>query len=703
MISNWLNNYILLLLLTFSAGKIAAQDSYCASTDPVTGEITLTWHWDSYATVSSYKVKWGISVTNPTDSITLPVSGPDISYTIPLATGTNGLANQYYFHLTGSGSIPPLDIVFSNILLTVTPFAPGIARLSWNEVFYPNAGTYHVERYDNTFWNTLADVVIPGPVSSPFVYNDTVTFPFCSFSLIKYRIAFEQTGASTCTAVSNTGSGTFKDETQPKAPLTDTVSIYNDPLGTNTAAIILGWTNSPSGDVIGYQIYRSVTATGSFDSIGYVSSGVNQYIDLTAVPCFYKQEYYYAIVSTDGCKNGTPNIYHAISPHNLVLDLITVDPCERIAHLSWNNYDNMPGGIGGYIIYRQINLGSIVAIDTVNNATTSYTDSTRFVNGTRYEYYVRAYSATGAGSSSSCINQITYSGPLVPDTLYIKQASVVNNSSVEVKYYYSPQDTIRQLLLERADTPAGPFIPVDSISASGNDFLPPNGTMTDPTAKVNNQSYVYRLTVMTVNCIKPIKYSDNTARTIYLTCDKAGSSTFQLKWNEYGNWYMSAEGYEVFRLLNGSPDPNWVPVPVTTPPFEYTDDLQSVEPGVQVCYYIVSRENAGNPIAPDASSTSNTACAIQEPVFDMPNAFRPDGIYNRFFKPVTAYVETASFEMQIFNKWGQMIFETNDIFNGWNGTVNGILAPCDVYVYRVAYKSVMGNSYEKRGMVTLLR
>jgi gliding motility-associated-like protein len=86
----------------------------------------------------------------------------------------------------------------------------------------------------------------------------------------------------------------------------------------------------------------------------------------------------------------------------------------------------------------------------------------------------------------------------------------------------------------------------------------------------------------------------------------------------------------------------------------------------------------------------------------MPNAFNPGG-HNRRFRPVSAFVDATGFSMLIFNQWGQQIFETNDIFNGWDGNVNGEEAPSGVYIYKISYKSSQGDTFETKGLVTLLR
>jgi len=71
-----------------------------------------------------------------------------------------------------------------------------------------------------------------------------------------------------------------------------------------------------------------------------------------------------------------------------------------------------------------------------------------------------------------------------------------------------------------------------------------------------------------------------------------------------------------------------------------------------------------------------------------PNAFTPnsDGI-NDEFKPVTNSMDISYFSLAIYNRWGALIYQTNDISQGWNGTFNGEPCAHGAYVYKIAYSN----------------
>ncbi len=81
----------------------------------------------------------------------------------------------------------------------------------------------------------------------------------------------------------------------------------------------------------------------------------------------------------------------------------------------------------------------------------------------------------------------------------------------------------------------------------------------------------------------------------------------------------------------------------------------------------------------------------------IPTAFAPKGV-NKVWKPVTHFVDKSDYNLKIYNRWGNLLFETNDDTVGWDG--NG--APNDVYVYLIEYKNSRGEYTQLKGTFTLL-
>jgi gliding motility-associated-like protein len=89
---------------------------------------------------------------------------------------------------------------------------------------------------------------------------------------------------------------------------------------------------------------------------------------------------------------------------------------------------------------------------------------------------------------------------------------------------------------------------------------------------------------------------------------------------------------------------------------------------------------------------------------NMPNAFSPNGDnVNDLYGPVYD-CPVNDFSMTIFNRWGEKVFETNNIEQIWDGTFMGKEQPIGVFIYKVNYKDSLKN--EKKfitGKVTLIR
>ena len=84
----------------------------------------------------------------------------------------------------------------------------------------------------------------------------------------------------------------------------------------------------------------------------------------------------------------------------------------------------------------------------------------------------------------------------------------------------------------------------------------------------------------------------------------------------------------------------------------------------------------------------------------IPSAFNPHGTNRVFY----IYGEGLSdFKMMIFTRWGEKIYESNDINQGWDGKLNNKLQPGGVYIYRISYKDAYNKQDIKYGEVTLLK
>ncbi|WP_439697099.1 gliding motility-associated C-terminal domain-containing protein [Mucilaginibacter sp. AW1-7] len=101
-------------------------------------------------------------------------------------------------------------------------------------------------------------------------------------------------------------------------------------------------------------------------------------------------------------------------------------------------------------------------------------------------------------------------------------------------------------------------------------------------------------------------------------------------------------------------------------------------------------------------SKANLAIIQLDNYIFIPNAFSPngDGINDTFKVTIT---NIKAYHIRIFNRWGQQLFESNDINNSWDGMYKGQAVPFGVFYYELKSISNNGNKISRGGCVTLLR
>jgi gliding motility-associated-like protein len=87
---------------------------------------------------------------------------------------------------------------------------------------------------------------------------------------------------------------------------------------------------------------------------------------------------------------------------------------------------------------------------------------------------------------------------------------------------------------------------------------------------------------------------------------------------------------------------------------------------------------------------------------EIPNAFtpNPDDV-NDCFRIL--HNRISDFKIQVFNRAGQTVFQSNDPDFCWNGVWNGNPVPEGVYIYRIEARSYNGAPFDVRGTVTIFR
>ena len=119
------------------------------------------------------------------------------------------------------------------------------------------------------------------------------------------------------------------------------------------------------------------------------------------------------------------------------------------------------------------------------------------------------------------------------------------------------------------------------------------------------------------------------------------------------------------------------------------------------CYRIQSIEGP-NVYGQGATAFSNISCITREPLVWIPTAMVYQGVNNEF-KPVLGFIDFSTYEMEIYNKWGEMLFKTNEADSGWDGTYNGQVVPEDYYRYIISFNDGGGKPFVEEGTMYMVR
>jgi len=125
----------------------------------------------------------------------------------------------------------------------------------------------------------------------------------------------------------------------------------------------------------------------------------------------------------------------------------------------------------------------------------------------------------------------------------------------------------------------------------------------------------------------------------------------------------------------------------------------SASPTVETIYYVIGSNGpgAGCKDMDSVKVSITTDC----PDLYIPNGFSPNGDGNNDLYFI--YGDIGTIQLFIYNRWGQLIFETNDQTKGWDGTFKGKELESGVYAYKLIITDVKNNATLLTGNITLMR
>ncbi|NOQ75747.1 MAG: PKD domain-containing protein [Crocinitomix sp.] len=100
-----------------------------------------------------------------------------------------------------------------------------------------------------------------------------------------------------------------------------------------------------------------------------------------------------------------------------------------------------------------------------------------------------------------------------------------------------------------------------------------------------------------------------------------------------------------------------------------------------------------------------TLVVVQEHLIFVPNVITPDGTnLNEVFLPYFTGIDVYNYHLTIYNRWGELVFESYDLNTGWNGTFNDVIVQDGVYIWHILVGDIDTEFMrEYHGHVSVLR
>jgi gliding motility-associated-like protein len=129
-----------------------------------------------------------------------------------------------------------------------------------------------------------------------------------------------------------------------------------------------------------------------------------------------------------------------------------------------------------------------------------------------------------------------------------------------------------------------------------------------------------------------------------------------------------------------------------------TGTTVSASPKNTTTYTVTGIKN-GCPMSSFVTVNVSEEC---DPTFYIPNSFTPNADGRNDVFEVYGNLIT-NFQIKIFNRWGELFFESDDINRGWDGKYQNEDVQEDVYVYLITYAGTSSNNISLRGKVSVIR
>jgi len=674
----------------FSA--VNAPEIRCISVN-ANGFVTVTWipPSDPSNEFVEYALFSANSITGPYTSTPILGIGTSTFTDVTLANSSV----QYYFiqsvYNDGSGLQNSNSSDTGQTMLPIfSAVTDSTCSITWNAIFTPNipssTGVYTIFRRIGTVgpYTSIATTNYGNET-----FNDS--FKVCTDS-IYYRIDIgDQLGCVSSSAILE---DLFEDNTAPAPPVIDSITV--NPV---TKQVDLVWKPSTSPDTDGYLVIYYDKATAQYLPQSTIYGRFNTtYTETSPVIDPELDNQQFTVAAFDSCANPNPNTSAGAPDHRTIYLKITPNNCENTVTLDWTPYLAWLD-LEGYEILVSVNNNPYQVAITLADTDSTYTHS-KTSSLDVYCYKIRAFNTAKTRTSTSNEKCALSNSLIIPKKQYFKQITVEDNNSLHIISLTDTTLPVEKYALMRSLEPIYNFYEVDRISFKKQEII----ELYDYEANVNETPYFYRIGI--IDTCGLITYVSNPVSSMFLEGSMDDDSlNVKLNWNTYTGWDTVNSGvanFNIYQVLDGNRTLlKTVPKSVTDYKFTISSNIKD---GANFCYEIEAREDSGNVFNQADSVLSNRVCFTRNLNVFVPNAFRPNGTENLVFKPVISFGNLSTYQMIIYDRWGQSVYETNNVEKGWDGvSTNGKTAPFGPYVYWIKISNFSGSTFTKKGTFVLLR
>jgi len=345
-----------------------------------------------------------------------------------------------------------------------------------------------------------------------------------------------------------------------------------------------------------------------------------------------------------------------------------------------------------FLVYRGIDFKNYQVIDTIKTKGPRYfldrnTPNNKGINYTYFMIGVNKCLLLGQPSDTiSTFEQREY----IPQQQKLFTVTVDTNNHVRISWPPSKEKDFAKYYLYKSENNGVSFYALDTFENVTDTFY------IDKQVDINKQSYCYHLIMFdTCDNIGP---QGKIACSIFLK-GKSEYLKHNLDWNAYIGWQNGVNNYEILRRYLVNPYESLVRIKVN----QHVDSKFDYDEGAYF-YYVNALEALpdGALDRPLAQSKSNEVFLFQQPNVYPPNAIslNGDGL-NDDLTMTNSFVKT--YNLKIFNRWGEMIYETNNKKDKWKGVLNNNAVQNEVYFYIVTFTGFDDETYNKKGNITILR